>query len=147
MVLRAPSGILAFLFFPATLPVQPAGSNSGVEWLSKIPNESIIDVRFDGALANAPVQFQASLGPCIPSSNASVQLRESSADNLTDLVWITETQGIAAGTANSSAVLKLVNSPVEDTNDLSIPWVGVFWVVSFFLLSVLLHIRKDVGGQ
>ena len=47
------------------------------------PNLANCDLFFDGDLANESVQFQTSLGPRIPGSNSSMELRESIKSNLT----------------------------------------------------------------
>ncbi len=56
----------------------------------------ISDLQFDGEAANNSVQFQTSLGPRIPNSNASYELRESIKENLSD--WeITESVHYSEG--------------------------------------------------
>jgi|TARA_B100001094_G_C18194920_1_gene810069 hypothetical protein len=72
-----------FLSALMLLSVNAYGEEIPKEYAGKDPCESIDSIAFNGTAANESVLWQTSIGPRLPGSNASAQLRQSITENLT----------------------------------------------------------------
>jgi glutaminyl-peptide cyclotransferase len=83
--------MLALVFFVLVLPLGHA-DEQGIQWpLDRdVLCEELESLEFNGTNANATVQWQVSLGPRVPESNASLAFRSHVNTTLTEAGWVVE---------------------------------------------------------
>jgi glutaminyl-peptide cyclotransferase len=88
---RGQKRLIGVVFVCLLLSNVTSASGNGDNWIHSVDIcQKTTELQFNGTLANQSVTWQTELGPRLPGSNASLELRESLTENLTAYGWDVE---------------------------------------------------------
>ncbi len=80
--------LIGVVFVCLLLSNTTSASGDGENWIDSVDIcQKTSELQFNGTLANQSVLWQTELGPRLPGSNASLELRDSLTENLTAYGW------------------------------------------------------------